>query len=91
MNSEWVITEIRKALAKEKREGKRVLFPITLVPFDQIRQWECFDSDTGQDLARKVREYFIPDFSNWTDQRSYQDAFAKLLRDLKADEETLRD
>ena len=33
MNSEWVKTELRKAVPKERREGKRVLFPIALVPF----------------------------------------------------------
>jgi len=25
----------------------------------------CFDADTGKDSAREIREYFIPDFSNW--------------------------
>jgi hypothetical protein len=42
MNSPWVKTELRKALAKEKHANKRVLFPIGLVPFDIIHGWECF-------------------------------------------------
>ena len=42
-----------------------MLFPIALVPYDEIRAWECLDSDTGEDLAEKVREYHIPDFSKW--------------------------
>jgi hypothetical protein len=82
--SKWVETEIRKAFAKEKRENKRVLFPLAVVPFEDVRAWECFDSDSGEDLARKVREYFIPDFSNWKDHDSYQKAFDGLLRDLNA-------
>jgi hypothetical protein len=73
------------AFHKERREGRRVLFPITLVDFDSvIRPWECFDADTSIDLARKVREYFIPDFSNWEDRECYRQAFQRLLRDLKA-------
>jgi hypothetical protein len=56
------------------------------VSFEGIRAWTCFDSDTGQDLATKVREYFIPDFSNWKDHDSYQAAFQRLLRDLRADQ-----
>jgi len=32
-----------------------------------------------------VREYFIPDFSNWKDHDSYQTAFQRLVKDLKAE------
>jgi hypothetical protein len=82
MTSAWVEREIRKAFANEKREARRVLFPISLVPFQQIATWECLDSDTGVDLARKVREYFVPDFSKWEDHDSYGKAFDGLVRDL---------
>jgi hypothetical protein len=44
----------------------------------------CFDADTGKDSAREIREYFIPDFSNWKDHDSYQEAFRRLISDLKA-------
>jgi hypothetical protein len=50
-----------------------------------LRDWECFDSDTGKDSAREVREYFILDFSNWKDHDSYQTAFGRLVSDLKAE------
>jgi hypothetical protein len=46
--------------------------------------WEGFDADTGKDSAREIREYFIPDFSNWKNYDAYQVAFQRLLRDLKA-------
>jgi hypothetical protein len=36
-------------------------------------------------LAREIREYFIPDFSNWNDANSYQQAFQRLVKDLKAE------
>src|SRR5204863_2797112 len=85
MNSEWVKTEIANVRQREIRERRQMLFPISLVPFENIKQWKAFDADTGKDSAREVREYFIPDFSNWEDHDSYQKAFERLLRDLKAD------
>jgi hypothetical protein len=83
MNSEWVKTEIAKARQREVRENRRVLFPIRLVSFEAVRNWECFDADMGKDSAREIGEFFIPDFSNWKDFDTYQKAFQRLLRDLK--------
>ena len=79
-------TEIAKARKREMREKRRMLFPVRLVEFEALGQWECFDSDTGKDSACQIREYYVPDFSNWKDHDSYQKAFERLLRDLKADE-----
>ncbi len=86
INSEWVKTEIYHARQDEIRNNKRKLFPIGLVAFDTIRHWEAFDADVGKDMAREVREYFVPDFSNWKDHDAYKKAFDRLLRDLKASE-----
>jgi TIR domain/Pentapeptide repeats (8 copies) len=83
MNSEWVKTEIAHARKKELKEGRHVLFPISVVPFASIREWKCSDADTGKDSAREIREYFIPDFSRWKDHDCYQQAFQRLLNDLK--------
>jgi hypothetical protein len=85
MGSEWVKTEIAHARQKEINERRQVLFPISVVPFAQIREWRNFDADTGKDSAREIREYFIPDFSNWKDPSSYEMAFARLITDLKAE------
>jgi len=84
MTSHWVKTEIASARKRELQEGRRVLFPVRLVAFAAIQAWECFDADTGQDLAAEIRSYFIPDFSDWKDHDSYQKTFDGLLRDLKA-------
>jgi len=84
MESEWVKTEIAKARKREIRDNRRVLFPIRLTPFEVLRDWECFDADTGKDSAREIREYFIPDFSNWKDHDSFQKSLDRLLRDLKS-------
>ena len=85
MDSEWVRSEIAKARKKEAREARRVLFPIRLCTFEALRDWESFDADTGKDSAREIREYFIPDFSNWKEHGSYTAAFQRLLRDLRAE------
>jgi uncharacterized protein YjbI with pentapeptide repeats len=82
MASEWVQTEISKARKRESAERRRILFPIRLCPFETLRDWECFDADAGKDSAREIREYFIPDFSNWNDNEAYRLAFEKLLSDL---------
>ncbi len=86
MQSEWVITEIRDARKAEIDGKRRKLFPIRLTDFDKIRNWKCLDSDTGRDLAIEVREYFIPDFSNWRDESSFDKAFNRLLKDLKTED-----
>jgi len=83
MKSNWVETEIYKALNREREEGKRILFPIGLVDFNKIKAWECFDADSGKGMAREVREYFIPDFSEWKKDTQFEESFARLLTDLK--------
>jgi len=85
MDSEWVKTEIRRARRAELKENRRKLFPIRLVDFTTIRDWECFDSDSGKDLGVEIREYFIPDFSDWKNHDAFEAAFARLLKDLKAE------
>ena len=42
----------------------QLLFPITLAPFEDVKRWKLFDAEIGDDSAREIREYFIPDFSN---------------------------
>lgn len=93
MASEWVKTEVRRARKREVREGRRVLFPIRLTPFETIRDWEAFDADTGKDMAVEVREYFIPDFSNWKNHDAFEAGFKRLLNDLRAeaDRDTRKD
>ena len=86
LQSEWVMTELRKAFKAERREGRRKLFPVRLVDMETIRAWECFDADSGKDLATELREYFIPDFSDWKNHDAFESAFARLLQDLRADE-----
>ena len=91
MASDWVKHEVIKAVEREKTEKRQVLFPISLVSFEAIREWTAFDSDLGRDLAKVVREYHIPDFSEWKVHDSFEAGFANLLRDLnKAEDSTAK-
>jgi hypothetical protein len=88
MQSNWVLHEIRRAVEREKRENRQVLFPIGIATRNAIREWSAFDSDSGLDLAKLVRQYHIPDFSKWKDHDAFEASFARLLKDLKTDEST---
>ena len=74
--SEWVGDEVEGALEEESKSNRLVLFPIRLD--DAVM-------NTRDDWAAKIkRRRHIGDFSNWKDKASYQKAFERLLRDLKA-------
>ncbi len=90
MRSEWVKTEISKARHREVREKRRVLFPISLVPFETLRDWECFDADLGKDSAREIREYYIPQFDGWrADQDRYEKELDRVIVSLKRGAESV--
>jgi uncharacterized protein YjbI with pentapeptide repeats len=86
MESKWVKDEIRRARKAEIREGRRKLFPIKLVTYETLVKWESFYADLKEDLAEVIREYFIPDFSNWKAHDSFEAAFSRLLNDLKVED-----
>jgi hypothetical protein len=90
MASTWVRREIREARQTEEREARRKLFPIRLVSMEAIQGWQCVDPRTGQDYAEEVLKYHIPDFSHWKDHDTFEAAFARLLRDLKAEDSTAK-
>jgi len=77
LNSPWVELEIQSAREREDRTGKLVLFPIRVdhAVINATRAW----------VADLRRSRYIGDFTNWKDHDSYQLAFERLLRDLKAD------
>ncbi|SKA99840.1 Uncharacterized protein YjbI, contains pentapeptide repeats [Prosthecobacter debontii] len=85
LKSEWVMTELRKARKAERKTGQRKLFPIGLVDYETLREWECFDADGGQDLAVEVRQYYIPDFTLWKDHDVFEKEYTRLLKDLRAE------
>lgn len=90
INSVWVQSEIRRALKREREEGRRILFPISLMPISDLKKWECFDADSGKDLAVELREYYIPSITNWNDPTEFDRFFSEIIRGLKA-EDTVSD
>jgi hypothetical protein len=50
-----------------------------LVDMKTLCTRECPASDTGEDLAEAVREYHLPDFSNWKNLDVFDAAFAPPL------------
>jgi hypothetical protein len=76
--SPWVETEVESAFEREHKEGRAVLFPIRL---------DNAVMDTGEAWAADIRRRrHIGDFSEWKNHDSYQKGFARLLRDLKAED-----
>ncbi|HEY4035847.1 MAG TPA: toll/interleukin-1 receptor domain-containing protein [Ktedonobacteraceae bacterium] len=76
IGSAWVEEEVDAALDREhQQQGTFLLFPIRLD--DQVLQ-------TSKAWAVAVRQRYIGDFRQWTDDAVYQRALQRLLRDLKA-------
>jgi hypothetical protein len=83
INSNWVKREITKAVKREEAEGKRVLFPISLVDYSILEEWKYVDSK-GRDLAERIRKFYIPSFKGWENDNSlYTTEFDKLLKAFK--------
>ncbi|MCX6024920.1 MAG: toll/interleukin-1 receptor domain-containing protein, partial [Chloroflexi bacterium] len=77
IRSEWVEKDVETALEKERKQNTTVLFPIRID--DEVM-------DTDQAWAADIRRTrYIGDFTRWKDHDSYQKAFDRLLRDLKAE------
>jgi hypothetical protein len=85
MASDWVSSEVLIAMDKERDHGQQALFPIRLAPYEDVQQWALFDSDRGLDIARYVRQYHIPDFSNWPDEDAFRESMQALVTDLARD------
>jgi hypothetical protein len=74
-----VLREIERALNREDREGKSVLFPIRIDNYI----FEPWEHPRKADILAKV----VGDFSGWARSPArYGDALQRLLRDLKAGE-----
>ena len=81
VSSAWVEKEVETAFEKEQRQdNKPVLFQIRLD--DTVMQ-------TGEAWAADIRRTrHIGNFTYWKDHDAYQQAFQRLLRDLKAEQKT---
>lgn len=76
IGSAWVEEEVDAAIDREhQQKDTYLLFPIRLD--DQVLQ-------TSKAWAIAVRQRYIGDFRQWTDDAMYQRALQRLLRDLHA-------
>jgi hypothetical protein len=78
VSSQWVEQEVETALSREREpEGGTILFPIRID--DAVMEiksgWPA--------LLKNTRN--VGDFTDWKNHDSYQKAFDRLLRDLKAE------
>ncbi len=78
LQSPAVLREIERALQREDRERKNILFPIRIDNY-VFDKWE---HERKADVIKKV----VGDFTHWKEHDPYQKALYKLLRDLKASE-----
>lgn len=72
--SPWVEREVEAALRHEQKQNRTALFPIRLDD-------EIFNLDDG--WATDLRQRHIGDFRDWKSHDRYQQAFQRLLRDLR--------
>jgi len=78
VSSQWVEKEVETALEREREQNKTMLFPVRLD--DAVNELKVgWPAD-----VRRTRH--VGDFTHWKDHDSYQKAFDRLLRDLKADD-----
>jgi uncharacterized protein YjbI with pentapeptide repeats len=77
VSSWWVKKEVETAMEREAEQGRAILFPVRLD--DAVMG---IKTDWPADV-RRTRH--IGDFTRWEDGNSYQKAFDRLLRDLKAE------
>jgi hypothetical protein len=72
---QWVEQEVETALARERQQGATILFPVRIdnTVMTLETSWPA--------LIRNTRN--IGDFQGWETHSVYQQAFDRLLRDLK--------
>ena len=75
IDSDWVENEVSKAFAEERRRKQVVLFPV------RIDQTVMKTDEPWAVMLRDQRN--IGDFRVWKDHDAYQQAFERVLRDLK--------
>lgn len=77
LSSAWVKDEVETAYEQENRQKKLVLFPVRLD--------EAVVATSEAWAAKLCRTRNIGDFTRWKVHDAYQQAFTRLLRDLKAE------
>jgi uncharacterized protein YjbI with pentapeptide repeats len=77
LQSPPVLREIERALQREDKEKRNILFPVRVDNY-VLKGWE---HERKADVVKKI----IGDFRKWKDHDAYAKAFERLLRDLKSE------
>ena len=85
MKSQWVCSELHRAFLRQRKDGQNILFPISIVPQEVVRNWSSFDSDSGKDLAVELREFLIPSITNWRDEVLFQQFVDSIAQGLASE------
>ena len=80
LKSSPVLREIERALQREDREGKHILFPLRLDNY----LFDGWEHERKADVVSKV----AGDFRGWHNPDKYNKAFQRFLKALKSQEET---
>lgn len=86
MKSQWVKTELHRAFQRQRKEGRNVLFPVSIVPFSALQAWSSFDPDSGKDLAVEIREYLVPVLSDPTSESEFNRFVDAIVKGLSAND-----
>ena len=73
--SQWVEFEVERALTRERKEQRDIIFPI------RIDQTIMSENTAWANHLKDTRH--IGDFEQWEDEQQYQTAFTRLLSDLE--------
>lgn len=84
MASDWVAAELKGMRELEKQERRRMLFPVSLASPPMLQSWTLMEPGSFINLAKELRQYPIPNFSDLHHEPSYESALVQLLRDLKS-------
>lgn len=79
LESWWVKDEVRKAQARERREGRDIIIPIMLDRY-LLERWE-------DGLESDISSRFAADFTGWEhDNAKFEEQFERVVRALRTDE-----
>jgi hypothetical protein len=82
IRSQWVIAEMQRAMRRQREEKRDILFPVSLLPYNRLRDWTCFDADTGSDIAVELRQYLIPVLTNPESEAEFKKFVNAIVRGL---------
>lgn len=80
LNSNWVREEFTEVVS----ENIEKLMPVRICDWELVKSWECFDADSGRELARLLRSRRVLDFSHWPHIKDIAMGFSQYELESKA-------